>query len=48
MKGKNVKTNTCSKCSARVLPSRMADHWIIQGHASNAGAVSVSFPLDRK
>ena len=42
-----TKMETCSKGGATVLPSRMADHWIIAGHASNAGATRVSFPLSR-
>ena len=41
-----AKMDTCSKCGRLVLPARMADHWIIAGHASNAGATRVSFPLD--
>ena len=41
-----AKMTTCNKCAARVLPSRMADHWIIAGHHSKAGATRVSFPLN--
>ena len=48
MKAKMTTHARCSKCGELVRAGRLADHWIIQGHASNAGAVSVSFPLDRK
>ena len=42
-----AKMETCSKCYRLVLPSRMADHWIIAQHYSvNIPAVRVSFPLD--
>ena len=42
-----AKMATCNKCGARVLTTRLADHWIIAGHHSKAGATRVSFPLDR-
>ena len=42
-----AKMGTCNKCGARVLTARMADHWIIAGHASDAGATCVNFPLDK-
>ena len=42
-----AKMATCNKCGARVLTARLADHWIIAGHHSKAGATRVSFPLDR-
>lgn len=29
-----IKLDKCSKCGARVLPSRMADHWMIAQHYS--------------
>ena len=29
-----IKLDTCTNCGARVLPSRMADHWIIARHGS--------------
>ena len=48
MKAKTATHARCGKWGELVRAGRMADHWIIQGHASNAGAVRVSFPLDRK
>ena len=42
-----AKMATCNKCGSLILKARMADHWLIAGHHSKAGATRVDFPLDR-
>ena len=42
-----AKMTTCNKCGSLILTTRMADHWLIAGHASKATATRVDFPLDR-
>ena len=42
-----IKLDTCTNCGVRVIPSRMADHWMIAKHYSaNLPARSVRFLLD--
>ena len=46
-----AKMETCSNCGAKVLPARMADHWMIAQHYSaNLPSVRVApdvLPISR-